>query len=59
MINALKKFFGFGPQTDYAALVKRGALIVDVRSKAEYQGGHIKGSININFYKFLLIPDPT
>ncbi|MFN4813155.1 MAG: rhodanese-like domain-containing protein [Bacteroidota bacterium] len=47
MINALKKFFGFGPQTDYAALVKRGALIVDVRSKAEYQGGHIKGSINI------------
>ena len=47
MINALKKFFGFGPQTDYAALVKRGALIVDVRSKAEYQGGHINGSINI------------
>lgn len=47
MINALKKIFGFGPQTDYAALVKQGALIVDVRSKAEYQGGHINGSINI------------
>jgi phage shock protein E len=25
----------------------QGAIIVDVRSKAEYQGGHIKGSKNI------------
>ena len=24
-----------------------GAIILDVRSKGEYQGGHIKGSINI------------
>lgn len=34
-------------KTDYADLVKQGAVIVDVRSKSEYAGGHIKNSINI------------
>jgi rhodanese-related sulfurtransferase len=48
MLNTLKKIFGIGPATDYAALVKQGAIIVDVRSKGEYKGGHIKGSINID-----------
>jgi len=47
MINTLKKLFGLGPKTDYAALVKQGATILDVRSKGEYAGGHIKGSVNI------------
>lgn len=47
MINAIKNLFGFGAKVDYADLVKQGAIILDVRSKAEYQGGHIKGSINI------------
>ena len=47
MINALKKIFGFGAKVNYADLVKQGAVILDVRSKGEYQGGHIKGSINI------------
>lgn len=47
MINAIKNLLGMGPQVDYAALVKQGAIIVDVRSKAEYADGHIKGSINI------------
>jgi len=28
-------------------LVNQGAIILDVRSKGEYAGGHIKGSINI------------
>ena len=46
MINTLKKLFGFGPKTDFAALVKQGAVILDVRSPAEYKQGHIKGSIN-------------
>lgn len=46
MINTLKKLFGFGPKVDYAALVKQGAVILDVRSPGEYQQGHIKGSIN-------------
>lgn len=48
MINALKNLFGFGPKTDYAELVKQGAVILDVRSKGEYAGGNIKGSMNIS-----------
>jgi rhodanese-related sulfurtransferase len=47
MINAIKNLFGFGTKVDYADLVKQGAIILDVRSKGEFQGGHIKGSINI------------
>ena len=47
MIDAIKKLFGFGPSTNYAELVKQGAIIVDVRSKGEYSGGHVNGSINI------------
>ncbi|TDD97379.1 rhodanese-like domain-containing protein [Flavobacterium cellulosilyticum] len=48
MINLLKKLFGIGPAVDYATLVKQGATIVDVRSKGEFNGGHIKGSVNIS-----------
>lgn len=48
MLDTLKQLFGFGPSVDYAQLVKQGAIILDVRSKGEYAGGHIKGSINIS-----------
>jgi len=48
MINTLKKLFGFSPSVNYAELVKNGATILDVRSRGEYAGGHIKGSINIS-----------
>jgi rhodanese-related sulfurtransferase len=48
MINAIKNLLGFGSKVDYAQFVKNGAIILDVRSKGEYQGGHIKGSINIS-----------
>lgn len=48
MIQTLKNLFGIGPKVDYAELVKKGAIILDVRSKGEYAGGHIKGSINIS-----------
>ena len=47
MIPFLKKFFGFGPSINYSELVQQGAIILDVRSKAEFAGGHIKGAINI------------
>jgi rhodanese-related sulfurtransferase len=47
MLNTLKQIFGFGPKVDYDQLIKQGAIILDVRSKGEYQGGHIKGSTNI------------
>ena len=29
------------------ALIKQGALLIDVRSADEYEGGHIEGSLNI------------
>ncbi|WP_312195457.1 rhodanese-like domain-containing protein [Epilithonimonas vandammei] len=46
MLDAIKNLFGMD-KTDYAELVKKGAVILDVRSKSEYDGGHIKDSINI------------
>jgi phage shock protein E len=48
MINTLKKIFGFGPGVNYSELVKEGAIILDVRSKGEFAGGHIKGAVNIS-----------
>lgn len=47
MIDTLKSILGFGPTVDYTALMKNGAIIVDVRSKGEYASGHIEGSMNI------------
>jgi len=43
----MKNLLGFGPQTDYALLVKNGAQIIDVRSREEFSSGHIRGSLNI------------
>lgn len=48
MINTLKQLFGFCSKVDFSELVKQGAVILDVRSKSEYQGGHIRGAINIS-----------
>jgi rhodanese-related sulfurtransferase len=47
MVETLKQLFGIGPKVDYKELVANGATILDVRTKAEYQGGHIRGSVNI------------
>jgi phage shock protein E len=47
MMELLKNLLGLGPKVDYAALVKQGAVVLDVRSKGEYAGGHIRGSVNI------------
>lgn len=46
MLDTIKSLFGL-EKTDFAVLVKKGAIIVDVRSKGEFSGGHIKNSINI------------
>ena len=48
MFESIKKLFGLGPSVNYADLVKQGAIILDVRSKGEYSGGHINGSVNIS-----------
>ncbi|MBK8627451.1 MAG: universal stress protein [Saprospiraceae bacterium] len=44
MISLIKKMFGIGNETK---VIEHGAIIVDVRSKAEYASGHLKGAVNI------------
>lgn len=47
MISRLKQLLGIKPAPDYNQIYNEGGIIVDVRSKAEYKSGHIKGSKNI------------
>jgi phage shock protein E len=47
MIDVIKRIFGSRAKTDLKELVKKGAQIIDVRTREEYQRGHIKGSVNI------------
>ncbi|HLK29695.1 MAG TPA: rhodanese-like domain-containing protein [Puia sp.] len=47
MIELIKRIFGKSPKTDFASLIEKGALIVDVRSGNEYAAGHLKNSVNI------------
>ena len=47
MINTIKKLLGLGPAVNYKELIANGAQIIDVRTKGEYKGGHIRGSVNI------------
>ena len=46
MIDLINKLFK-RRQIDFKSLVREGALIIDVRTDAEYKSGHIKGSRNI------------
>ena len=45
-MSLLGKLFGM-KSVNFQQLVQEGAVIVDVRSPGEFQGGHIKGSINV------------
>ncbi|MCB0650016.1 MAG: rhodanese-like domain-containing protein [Saprospiraceae bacterium] len=49
-MSFLKKLFG-GPEIESAesirAKVKKGALILDVRTEQEFESGHILGAVNI------------
>ena len=47
MFDTLKSMVGI-EKTDYAQMVKDGAIVLDVRSKGEYTSGHIDNSINIS-----------
>lgn len=44
----IKNILGLGPKINYKALLKEGALILDVRSRDEFASGHIKGAMNIS-----------
>ncbi len=45
MLAFLKNLFK--PSADILKLVNGGAIIIDVRTKSEFQAGHINGSQNI------------
>jgi len=53
MLETLKKLLGFAPKVDFATLVREGAIVIDVRTKGEYAGGHIRGSVNIPLDKLV------
>jgi len=46
MIQFLKKIFGNTTQINFSDLLKEGAIILDVRTAAEFKQGHINGAIN-------------
>ena len=37
----------FGKRVDLREILDKGAIIIDVRSEAEFSGGHVKGATNI------------
>ena len=45
-MSLFKKLIG-GSSVNFAELVKQGAMIIDVRSPAEFKGGHIQGAVNM------------
>jgi len=47
MFSAIKKLFGAGPKIDLGELISNGAIIIDVRTPAEYASGHLKQAVNI------------
>ncbi len=47
MFELLKNLFGIQPKVNLTELVKDGAIILDVRTKAEFESGHIRGAVNI------------
>ncbi len=45
MLDIIRKLFGQG--VDLSEKIAQGGVIIDVRSQAEFSGGHVKGSKNI------------
>ena len=47
MLNMIKNAMGLGSTVDYVEMKKRNALILDVRSRGEFQSGHYAEAKNI------------
>jgi len=47
MFDTIKKLLGIGPKADLGELISNGAVIIDVRTPAEYASGHLKKAMNI------------
>ncbi len=46
-MGLLSSLFGSNAKTDFKQLLENGAIVVDVRSRDEFAGGHVNNSINI------------
>lgn len=46
MLQTIFKLFGYKP-VDYKQLMADGAVIIDVRTKGEFNSGHLRGSVNL------------
>ena len=46
MFKSLKSIFGINSKKSYKSLLEKGAEIIYVRTKREFESGHIKGSVN-------------
>lgn len=47
MFAIFKKIFNLNAATEFKELADNGAIILDVRTKGEFEEGHIFGAINI------------
>ncbi len=47
MVHFLKRIFGKADPTDFRALIRNGARIIDVRTPQEFRLGHIEEARNI------------
>jgi len=52
-MGILSALFGTKTKVDFGDLIEQGAIIIDVRTSAEYQNGHLKGSKNIPLDKLM------
>lgn len=46
-MSFIARLFGLRPKVDYKELIQQGAVIVDVRTPAEFSNGNLRRSINI------------
>ena len=46
MITLIKSLLGLGEKVNVKELIANGAIVLDVRSPAEFKDGHIKGAHN-------------
>lgn len=46
-MSFLRKLLGLGPKVDHHALIANGAVLIDVRTPAEFAVGNAPGSKNI------------
>lgn len=47
MFGFIKKLIGIDSESDIKEKIKEGAYLVDVRTPTEFDGGNVKGSVNI------------